>query len=99
MVAIYKDFLGRGPTTAQTTIADGFVATICRDSLTTAERRLVDNGDRDTVREMRRKFQAAMSEDMIKLVERTLGRKATGFLSDHDVDNDVAIETILLADD
>ena len=57
---------------------------------------MVEGGEGDLVREMRRKFQSAMSEDMIKLVEETTGRKADGFLSDHNVERDVAIETILL---
>lgn len=96
MVAIYKEFLGRGPTSATTTITDGFVTTICRDSLTKAEQRLIERGSKELVRTMRRQFQAAMSDDMINLVEETLGRKATAFLSDHDVDQDVAIETIVL---
>lgn len=98
VVAIYKDFLGRGPTSATTTITDGFVTTICRDCLTRAERRLVERGDREMVRTMRRRFQQSMSEDMIRLVEETTGRRATAFLSDHDVEQDVAIETIVLAE-
>ena len=96
IVAIYKDFLGRGPTSATTTITDSFVTTVCRDSLTRAEQRLIERGDQELVRDMRRRFQSAMSDEMIKLVEETTGRRATGFLSDHDVDQDVAIETILL---
>ncbi|MCB0865363.1 MAG: DUF2294 family protein [Solirubrobacterales bacterium] len=98
IVAIYKDFVGRGPTTAQTTITDAFVTTICRDTLTRAERTLVDSGDGDVVRGMRRKFQAAMSKEMIRLVEQTTGRHAAAFLSDHDVEQDIAIETIVLVD-
>ena len=98
VVAIYKDFLGRGPTAASTTITDTFVTTICHDSLTRAEKRLVEGGDREMVRNMRRRFQQAMSEDMIRLVEENTGRRAIGFLSDHDVDEDVAIETIVLED-
>ncbi len=96
MVAIYKDYLGRGPTTATTTITDGFVATICRDSLTRAEQKLIARGSAELVRSMRRQFQAAMSDEIIRLVEETTGRKAAGFLSDHDVENDIAIETVLL---
>ena len=107
IVAIYKDFVGRGPTTAQTTITDAFVTTICRDTLTRAERTLVDSGDGDVVRGMRRKFQAAElrqrladpdGKEMIRLVEQTTGRHAAAFLSDHDVEQDIAIETIVLVD-
>lgn len=98
-MAIYKDFLGRGPTSATTTITDGFVTTLLRDSLTLAERRLVETGDGELVRDMRRRFQSAMSGDMIKLAEETTGRSCLAFLSDHDVDNDIALETIVLREE
>ena len=45
---------------------------------------------------MRRRFQDAVRSEVVALVERTLGRRARTFLSDHDVVNDVGIEVILL---
>ena len=98
MVRIYKDFLGRGPTSATTTVADNIVTTVCRDSLTKAETSLVASDDAETVRAIRRKFQVAMGEDMRALVGETLGRETISFLSDHDVTSDISVEIVVLAE-
>ena len=94
-VAIYKEYLGRGPTTSRATINDEFVTVLCEDGLTKAEKQLVLRGDVDVVREIRRKFQMSMSADLMRLVEETTGKKTKTLLSDHDVENDIAIETVI----
>lgn len=99
MVRIYKDYLGRGPTSATTTIADNFVTTICRESLTKAEISLVSSNDEETVRSIRRKFQTAMGGDICALVEGLVDRKSVGFLSDHDVSSDISVEIVVLEDE
>jgi uncharacterized protein YbcI len=98
IVAIYKDYVGRGPTVARTTINEDHVTTLCTESLTKAELKLVSEGDAETVREIRRKFQGAMQSDIVALVERVMDRKVKSFLSDHDVHTDVAIETVVFVD-
>lgn len=95
-VQIAKEHIGRGPNKVRVTIAEDAVLIRYEESLTPAERRLVADGDPDFVRLMRRRFQDAVRPDMVALVERTLGRTARTFLSDHDVVNDVGIELILL---
>jgi uncharacterized protein YbcI len=97
VVKIYKDYLGRGPTAAQTTITEDFVVTLCEDGLTKAELNLIERGEEDTVRSIRRKFQTAMRNDLIDLVEQVTGRKGRALLSDHDVVNDIAIETVVFS--
>lgn len=97
IVAIYKDYLGRGPTNAQTTLTDQFAMTTLGDSLTKAEHSLVRSGEAETVREMRRKFQFAMRDEIKALVEDVTGRKAASFLSDHDTEPDVAVEIVVFA--
>lgn len=98
IVLIYKDYLGRGPTTSRTTITDSFVTTILEDSMTKAERTLVDRGDEDIVRTFRRRFQLAMSRDIIALIEDVTGRRGRTMLSDHDVQNDIAVEMVVYED-
>jgi uncharacterized protein YbcI len=97
MVSIYKNVMGRGPTKARTTIADDMVVTVLEDSLTKGERTLAAQDQAETVRELRRSLQAAMSSEMTKLVETTLHREVICFLSDHSPDPDYAIEVLLLA--
>lgn len=96
IVTIYKSYLGRGPTSALTTIEEDHVTTICTEGLTKAEQKLVEGGDGETVRSIRRKFQEAMRPDVTELVERVTGRKALTLLSDHDVQRDIAAETVIL---
>jgi uncharacterized protein YbcI len=98
VVAIYKSHLGRGPSLAHTDITDAAAVTTLRDSLTLAETKLVARGDGDSVRELRRKFQEAMREDIENLVSEVTGRKAGTFLSDHDVEKDVAVEVVIFAE-
>ena len=95
VVTLYKEYLGRGPTMAHTTITKTHVSTVCEDGLTKAERHLAENGDAEIVRSIRRKFQEAMRDDIIALAERVTGRKGRALLSDHDVDTDIAIETVI----
>ena len=96
IVTIYKDYLGRGPTRSQTAISRDLVTTVCEDGLTRAERNLVESGEADTVREIRRKFQSAMREEIVALVSGVMDRPVKTLLSDHDVVNDVAVETVVL---
>jgi uncharacterized protein YbcI len=97
MVSIYKNVMGRGPTKARTTIANDMVITVLEDSLTKGERTLAAQDREDTVRELRRNLQSAMSSEMTKLVETTLHREVVCFLSDHSPDPDYAVEVLLLA--
>jgi len=96
IVTIYKDYLGRGPTRSQTVISRDYVTTVCEDGLTRAERNLVEAGEADTVRQIRRKFQSAMREEIMSLVGAATGRPVRSLLSDHDVINDIAVEIVVL---
>lgn len=98
VVAVYKEYLGRGPTTARTEITANAAATTLEDCLTKAERTLIEGGDASAVREIRRRFQEAMRADITALVEEVTGRKTKSFLSDHDTMKDVAVEMVVFAD-
>jgi len=98
VVSIYKEYLGRGPTVARTEITQLGTATTLEDSLTKAERSLIESGQAPVVREIRRKFQEAMRDDITALVEDVTGRRVRSFLSDHDTVQDVAVEMVVFAD-
>jgi uncharacterized protein YbcI len=97
VVSIYKEYLGRGPTSARTEVTEHTAITTLSNALTKAERSLILRGESATVREMRRKFQLAMRKDITELVEEVTGRTTASFLSDHDTENDVAIEVVVFA--
>ena len=96
MVGIYKSHLGRGPTKASTTIRDDLVVTVLTDSLTRAEQKLRDTGRGAMVRSIRREFQDTMCEEMVALVQETLGREVICMLSDHVPEPDYAVEVLIL---
>ena len=98
VVRVFREYLGRGPTKARTFISDDMITVVCRDTMTKAERRLHERGEIDTVRHIRRKYQDAMRDDLIAVVEGLTGRKVTAFLSDNHMDPDIAVEVFMTED-
>ena len=96
VVGLLRDYTGRGPTRARTTIGTDAIVVTLRDSLTKAERTLAERGQALEVLAMRRAFQDTMREDLIAAVERLTGRTVEAFLSDNLYEPDVAVEIFLL---
>ena len=92
-----REYTGRGPTKAKTTINDDSVMILLADTLTKGERKLVETGKADHVTGLRHEFQKVMRDDLIALVERETDRKVIGFMSDNHVDPDLAVEVFVLA--
>ena len=96
VVALLREYTGRGPTAARATIdADTIVVTL-RDSLTKAERTLAERGQAIEVLAMRRAFQDTMRDELVASVEALTGRRVEAFLSDNLHAPDVAVEIFLL---
>jgi uncharacterized protein YbcI len=66
------------------------------DSLTKAERTLAEKGDGAVVLQMRHRFQEAMRDDLIGLVETETGRKVVAFMSANHIEPDMAAEIFAL---
>ena len=69
------------------------------ESFTRAEKTLVERGEREAIQQIRRRFQQQMAESFISIVEQATGRRVRVFLSETDVDQDVSVETFLLAEE
>jgi uncharacterized protein YbcI len=97
MVRLYKELFGRGPTKARTHYAgpDALVATI-QNSLTPAERNMLDLGEHQRVREIRMFFQHASEAEFTGTVEEITGRKVWAFVSGMDTGQDVSSEVFYL---
>jgi uncharacterized protein YbcI len=97
MVRIYKEQFGRGPTKAKTHFA-GPNAVLCtlEDSLTRAERSLVQLGEHQRLRDVRMFFQHATVAEFTEAVERVTGRKVRAFVSGIDTEQDVSSEVFYL---
>ena len=96
-VRLLSQYTGRGPTKARTFFNDDVVTIVLRDTLTKAERTLVDNDRRELVLVTRTTFQEVMGDDLIAGIEEILGRKVMAFLSANHIDPDIAVETFMLA--
>jgi uncharacterized protein YbcI len=96
MVALYKEYVGRGPTQARAYIEDDLITIVLQDTMTKAEETLAEEDEKDLVRDVRRAFQGKFREDAVEIVERRTGRQVRAFLSDHAIGPDVAIEAFVL---
>ncbi|WP_026909412.1 Na-translocating system protein MpsC family protein [Patulibacter minatonensis] len=99
MAQIYKAQFGRGPTKVKTFFA-GPDAVVCvlEDTQTPAERRLVELGEHQRLRDVRSFYQHATEDAMRGPVEEATGRSVRAFVSGIDVRADAAVETFLLGD-
>jgi uncharacterized protein YbcI len=95
-VRILRDYTGRGPTRARTTINRDSVMILFGDILTTGERKLSELGDGAAVLEMRHRYQQAMREELTSMVEAHLNRKVVAFMSANHLDPDLGVEVFVL---
>jgi uncharacterized protein YbcI len=99
IVRLQAEYYGKGPTKAKTYIVDDLVVVVLEESFTRAERTLAERGERDAIQQIRRRFQQHMADSFISVVEQATGRTVRVFVSDTDIDQDVSVETFLLADE
>lgn len=97
MVRLYKEQFGRGPTKARTEFAgpDVVICTL-EDSLTPAERSLVEMGEHQRLRDTRMYFQHATEKAFCEAIERILNRRVRAFISGIDTQVDVSSEVFHL---
>jgi uncharacterized protein YbcI len=99
LVRLQAEYYGKGPTRAKTYIVEDLVVVVLEESFTRAEKTLVERGEREAIQHIRRRFQQQMADNFTSVVEQATGRKVRVFLSETDVEQDVSVETFLLADD
>jgi uncharacterized protein YbcI len=98
MTRLHREYYGRGPTKARTYIQDDLVAVVLQETFTRAERTLVERGEVDAIQQIRRRFQQQMADEFTAIVEQATGRKVRAFLSETNLEADIAVEIFLLAD-
>jgi uncharacterized protein YbcI len=96
VVRVVSEYTGRGPTKARSSIRDNVVVCVTVDNMTKGEHHLVAAGEGDAVVAIRRKFQTTIKEDLVGGIEMLTGRKVVSFMSDHDAENDHAVEAFIL---
>jgi uncharacterized protein YbcI len=98
IVQLHARLYGRGPTKARSYLQGDYAVCILEEIFTTAERTLIDAGSGAHVSETRRKFQEAVKEEFIAVVERITGRSVRVFLSQVDVETNLALEFFVFAE-
>jgi uncharacterized protein YbcI len=81
MVAMKKQYYGRGPTAAKAWILDDYVFVALEGGLTRNEETLLADGKEDLVRSYRLSFQETMTDVTVPAVEELVGRKVLTYHS------------------
>src|SRR5436190_6180 len=81
IVRLQSEYYGKGPTKAKAYITEDVVVVVLEETLTKAERTLVERGETETIQQIRRRFQQAMADEFKSIVEQATGRVVRAFLS------------------
>ena len=97
LVALLKEYYGRGPDRAKTYVNHDLVVCLLRGGFTRVEQTLLDGGYGAEVIRQRMAFQDAMRPRFEQVVENATGRKVIGFMSGNQQDPDMICEVFVLA--
>jgi len=97
MVALLKEFYGRGPTRAKSYYHDDLVVCLLRGGFTRVEETLLEGGRGPAVIQQRMEFQDLMRERFEAVIEAATGRKVIGFMSGNQQHPDIMCEVFILA--
>ena len=98
LVALLKEFYGRGPERTKTYVSGDLVVCLLRGGFTRVEQTLLEGGHGDDVIQQRMVFQEVMRERFEQVVENATGREVIGFMSGNQQDPDMICEIFILAE-
>lgn len=97
MVALLKEFYGRGPNRTKSYYADDLVVCVLRGGFSRVEQTLLDGGRGPAVITQRMEFQDVMRHRFEEVVETATGRRVIGFMSGNQQHPDMMCEVFILA--
>jgi uncharacterized protein YbcI len=97
IVALLKEYYGRGPDRTKTYVNGDLVVCLLRGGFTRVEQTLREAGHGEDVIRQRMAFQDVIRERFTRVVERATGRKVIGFMSGNQQDPDMICEVFVLA--
>ena len=95
MVALLKEYYGRGPTQAKTYYQDDLVVCLLRGGFTRVEQTLLEGGRGPAVIQQRMEFQELMRGRFVAVIEGATGRRVIGFMSGNQQHPDVMCEVFI----
>ena len=96
MVALLKEFYGRGPTRTKSYYEDDLVVCVLRGGFSRVEQTLLEGGRTAAVIQQRLEFQELMRERFEEVIERATGRRVIGFMSGNQQHPDMMCEVFIL---
>jgi uncharacterized protein YbcI len=97
IVALLKEFYGRGPTRTKSYCEDDLVVCLLRGGFTRVEQTLLAGGRGPAVIQQRMEFQELMRERFEAVIERATGRRVIGFMSGNQQHPDIMCEVFILS--
>ena len=97
LVALLKEYYGRGPERTKTYVSDDLVVCLLRGGFTRVEQTLFEGGHGEDVIRQRMVFQDVMRHRFEHVVEEATDRKVIGFMSGNQQDPDMICEVFVLA--
>jgi uncharacterized protein YbcI len=97
LVALLKEFYGRGPTRAKAYYQDDLVVCVLRGGFSRVEQTLLAGGRGTAVIQQRMEFQEIMRERFEAVIEQATRRKVIGFMSGNQQHPDMMCEVFILA--
>jgi uncharacterized protein YbcI len=97
LVALLKEFYGRGPTRAKSYYEDDLVVCVLRGGFSRVEETLLAGGRGQAVIQQRMEFQEVMRGRFAEVIEDATGKRVIGFMSGNQQDPDLMCEVFILA--
>ena len=100
MGEIQADYYGTAPRKAEAHYLPGrLVTVVLRETFTKAEQRLIAHGHGEPLREGRERFQRLSEDQFTSVIEQQTGETVATFVSTTHLEDAVALEVFLLADE
>jgi uncharacterized protein YbcI len=96
LVALLREFYGRGPTRAKSYFEDDLVVCVLRGGFSRVEQTLLDGGRGAAVIQQRMEFQEVMRDRFTGVIEDATGRRVIGFMSGNQQHPDIMCEVFIL---
>jgi uncharacterized protein YbcI len=96
IVALLKEFYGRGPTRAKSYFQDDLVVCVLRGGFSKVEQTLLEGGRGQAVIQQRMEFQELMRERFTRVIADVTGRPVIGFMSGNQQMPDLMCEVFIL---
>jgi uncharacterized protein YbcI len=97
MIALLKEFYGRGPSRAKSYYEDDLVVCLLRGGFSRVEQTLLEGGRGSSVIRQGMEFQELMRERFEAVIAEATGRRVIGFMSGNQQSPDIMCEVFILA--